>query len=93
MGPARLAPSRYNQIAELLGSKAAKGPLTTREISEFIRGFNDVEERLARFIKAVQIWRHPKGLLPSFAPFLSLLGEPLPILPSDAQSDKPPSDE
>jgi hypothetical protein len=76
LGIPRLAQSRHNQIASLLGKKANKQPLTTRDIRKFITGFVEIEERLTEFTQSFQLPPPQQGanLLQGLLPFLSSQG-------------------
>jgi hypothetical protein len=94
MGAPRLAPSRYNQTAELLGNKTAKEPLTIRKIRDFIVSFMEIEDRLEAFLKALKpAKQQAMGFSQALAPFLSSQGEHPPIPPNSSRPDKPPSDQ
>jgi hypothetical protein len=92
LGAARLAPSRYNQIAELLGNKTAKEPLTIHEISDFITGFIAIGKRLEDFIDVVQVTsQQPISYAQGLLQFLPSQAESPLIPPSNTSQDKPPS--
>jgi hypothetical protein len=78
LGTPRLGQSRHNQIASLLGKKANKQPLATRDIRKFITGFIEIEERLTKFTQSVQLPPPQQGanLLQGLLPFLSSQAAP-----------------
>jgi hypothetical protein len=89
IGAPRLAQSRHNQIASLLGKKSNKQPLTIRDVRKFITGFVEIEEHLKEFTQSFQLPAPQQGLglLQGLAPYFSSLAGSPPTHPSKPQPD------
>jgi len=94
LGAPRLAKSRHNQIAALLGKKVNKQPLTTKDVRTFITGFIEIEERLKHFAQSFPLPQPQQqvSLLQGLVPYFASQGESPKVPPSSSQPDKSPSD-
>jgi hypothetical protein len=89
LGFPKLAPSRHNQIASLVGKKKTKEPLTTKEVRNLITNFIEIEGRLNEFIQSFHLPEPQQGanLLQGLAPYFSSLAGSPPSPPSKPQPD------